>query len=258
MYTRPTTWRTRLDVIRVCCMLFLLVGLAWIAFGIARASGDIQQKGHAGAQRQSNAMSLPSEPISLASADRLGNPVAPITVLEFADFQSPLCRLFVSASFASIRKSLIDTGRVAFAFRHFPLSMHPGAMGAATVAECASRQGRFWSIHDAFFAVPATARLNEYADASLGFGVARSGLDACLGDHADVAVREDLREGRQLGVKQTPAFLFGRTLANERMIGVKWAAGAMSIEAFEKIVNDIFLEASAKGLQQDTHRLQSR
>jgi protein-disulfide isomerase len=82
----------------------------------------------------------------------LGSSDAPVTIVEFTDYQCPFCRRFESTTFSEIRKKYIDTGKVRFVVRDFPLAeMHPDAMQAAEAAHCAGDQGQFWPMHDALF-----------------------------------------------------------------------------------------------------------
>ena len=89
--------------------------------------------------------------VSIDDDPMLGNPKAKITLVEFSDFQCPFCRTFWSGAYQQIKKEYIDTGKVRFVYRDFPLSFHPGAMPAAQAAQCANEQGKFWETHDKIF-----------------------------------------------------------------------------------------------------------
>ncbi len=95
----------------------------------------------------------PGQAISVSEDDdpMLGDPGAPVTIIEFSDFQCPFCQKFHSETFPQIKKTYIDTGKVRFVYRDFPLSFHPGAQPAAEAAECAHAQGKFWEMHEALF-----------------------------------------------------------------------------------------------------------
>src|SRR5277367_6195365 len=79
----------------------------------------------------------------------LGRDDAPVTVVEFADYQCPFCRKFHSETFAEIKKNYIDTGKVRYVSRDLPLDFHPNAAPAAQAARCAGEQHKFWEMHDA-------------------------------------------------------------------------------------------------------------
>src|SRR3989344_5723586 len=82
--------------------------------------------------------------VSIDDDPMLGNPKAKITLVEFSDFQCPYCRSFWSGAFPDIKKEYVDTGKVRFVYRDYPLSFHPGAKPAAEGGECADDQGKFW------------------------------------------------------------------------------------------------------------------
>ncbi len=145
----------------------------------------------------------------------LGREDAPVMIIEFSDFQCPFCKRFAEETFPQLKRDYIDTGKVRFVFRDFPiLRIHPNAGLAALAAECADEQGRFWEMHDLLF-----ARQSEWAESapeqaqSLFEAYARElGLDdpafsECLRTqrYADEVVN-DLREGAEAGVRGTPAF----------------------------------------------------
>lgn len=81
----------------------------------------------------------------------LGNPSATVSIIEFSDFQCPYCRTFWKDTLPSIRRDYINTGKVKFIYRDFPLSFHPGAQPMAEGAECAEEQGKYWEYHDKLF-----------------------------------------------------------------------------------------------------------
>src|SRR3954465_331160 len=76
----------------------------------------------------------------------MGRPDAPLTMVEFTDLQCPFCRQFVLTSFDEIKKNWIDTGKLRYISREFPLGIHPQALPAARAARCAGEQGKFWEL----------------------------------------------------------------------------------------------------------------
>ena len=79
----------------------------------------------------------------------MGRSDAPVTLLEFADFQCPYCRHFHTESFAELKKNYIDTGKVRFISRDLPLDFHANALTAALAARCAGEQNKYWELRDA-------------------------------------------------------------------------------------------------------------
>ena len=88
------------------------------------------------------------EKVTLANVGgfMLGRPDAPLTLVEFTDLQCPFCSRFSSTTFDQIKKTYIDTGKVRFISKDFPLDMHPEAMRAARACRCAADQKKFWEM----------------------------------------------------------------------------------------------------------------
>ncbi len=171
--------------------------------------------------------------IDTTGAASKGAADAPVTIVEFSDFQCPYCGTYATTTYPEIIKRYVDTGKVKYAFRDFPLSqIHPHASKAAEAARCARDQGgdtAFWAMHDALFAtqdtwsqaadVPAAL-----ADVAAGAQLDRAALATCLteGKHAE-AVDADFQAGVGYGVQGTPTFFVNGQLLS----------GALPIEDFE-------------------------
>ncbi len=82
---------------------------------------------------------------------KIGRDTAPVVIVEFSDFQCPFCERFFTQSFGKIKSDYIDTGKVQFVYRDFPLSFHPHAEKAAVAAECAFQQGKWEEFHNLLF-----------------------------------------------------------------------------------------------------------
>ncbi len=90
--------------------------------------------------------------VSLDSFPSKGDANAPVTVVEYADFQCPSCGAFANYTEASIDQKYVQTGKVHFIYHEFPLSQHLNAVPAAEAARCAADQGKFWEMHNLLFA----------------------------------------------------------------------------------------------------------
>ena len=175
--------------------------------------------------------------VSTDGAPIRGAADAPVTVVEFSDFECPFCK-----QTHPTLKQLLERypGKIRLAYRDFPLdSIHPQARRAAEAARCAQDQGKFWEYHDLLFTQSpqlAPEDLRRYAG-QVGLDVAK--FDGCLatGVHK-AAVQRDLDEGNRLGITGTPAFFVnGRTLT-----------GAQPIEAFTRLIEqELAGVASEKG-----------
>lgn len=176
--------------------------------------------------------SQPSQPAKVGvSADDdevRGSPDAPVTIIEFSDFQCPFCERFFSQTYPSLVKNYIDTGKVRFIYRDFPLNFHPNAQKAAEAAECAGEQGKFWEMHDRIFnnqGAITVPDLKTYAKDIAGLDTSK--FNECL-DSGLMApeVQKDLKDGSSAGVTGTPTFFVN---------GVK-IVGAQPFGAFEELI----------------------
>jgi protein-disulfide isomerase len=146
--------------------------------------------------------------------DNNGAPVkgsvrAPITLIEFSDFQCPFCQRF-SKTLHQIERRYGDTVRIIY--RQFPIeSIHPFAVGAAEASLCANEQGRFWDLHDAMFEDQAHLAVADLKAKASRLGMDRRRFDSCMDSRRhSQQVQKDIAEGSRLGVSGTPAiFLNG-------------------------------------------------
>lgn len=195
----------------------------YISFGVpnnkAAVQGSITPADNSSATPQQ-----PAVPVAVSVDDDpvLGDANAPVTLIEFSDFQCPFCRKFWRDTLPDIKKNYIDTGKAKLIYRDFPLpSIHPMAEASAEAGECAQEQGRFWDMHDKIF-----AEQDEIGDNTVSYtsddlkkwageiGLATQAFDTCLdsGRYKD-EVQKDLADGIAAGVQGTPStFVNGQIL----------------------------------------------
>jgi protein-disulfide isomerase len=144
------------------------------------------------------------------SGPSLGPADAPVTIVEFSDFQCPYC-----GRAAPVAKSLVDRypDQVRLVYRHMPLDFHAQARDAASAAICADRQGQFWEFHDLLFENQQNlhvTQLRQYADE---LSLDSAALERCMSDPETTALIDvDARDARELGVTGTPAFFINGIL----------------------------------------------
>lgn len=160
---------------------------------------------------------------------------APVTIIEFSDYQCPFCRRAEPTVEQVLAKY---EGKVRFVFRHFPLDrIHPLARGASEAAACADEQGKFWEYHAALFAEGAQLDRAGLDAAASKVGLDAAAFAACVDTRKTQALVEaDLKAGEAAGVNGTPAFFIN---------GIP-LRGAVPAEEFEKVI-DAELAESAKG-----------
>jgi protein-disulfide isomerase len=136
----------------------------------------------------------------------LGSLDAPVTLVEYGDYQSPAC----GKAYAVIKRVIARmNGSICFVFRNFPLSEHhPMAKSAAKAAEAAALQGKFWSMHDVLYENQSTLsdeKIRVLAS-DLGLDLVRFEADWQRGEAVEQRVEQDLSSGNQAGVDETPGF----------------------------------------------------
>src|SRR2546425_3089506 len=121
---------------------------------LAAVKGQLAQVLRLLSQRSAQGAIAPRGPVrtSVADAPSLGRADAPVTLVEFSDFQCPFCGRFFATTLPALKKDYIDTGKLRYVFRDFPLDqLHPHARMAAAAAHCAGEQGKYWDMHDVLF-----------------------------------------------------------------------------------------------------------
>jgi|GEM_PF-351593 len=164
----------------------------------------------------------------------LGSSEAPVTVVEFTDYQCPFCRRFVQSTFPLLKRDYIDTGKVRWVIRDMPLALHPAARKAAQAGHCAGEQDKFWEMRDTLFRNSAnldSKHLRKYAqDLSLDI----SAFDACLASDRHLAeIDEDGQEANRVRITGTPTFVVGKSDGDElsgRMVIGAQAPGVFTAE----------------------------
>ena len=135
----------------------------------------------------------------------IGPSHAPVTVVEYGDFECPNCKQAAPAV-----KMLLGhfAGRVRFVYRHFPLEeVHPHALHAAEAAECAGAQGKFWPMYDLLFDNQSHLKVNQLRDYAEQLRVDLARYTAEMDDHVYLQrIREHMQSGRESGVRATPTF----------------------------------------------------
>jgi protein-disulfide isomerase len=163
--------------------------------------------------------------VNLAKAPVRGASDAPVTFVEFSDFQCPYC-----GQAAPMMTQLMAAypGKIKWIFKHFPLPIHPDAPLAHQAALAAEAQGKFWEMHDKIFANQRSLKKETYIGYAkeLGLDVARFEKDLDSGKYKP-ALMADLADGQKVGIRGTPTFF----------INGKRVVGALPIDAFKQIMD---------------------
>jgi protein-disulfide isomerase len=142
----------------------------------------------------------------------IGNHNAPVTMVEYSDFQCPLCKKFYDENFNKLVTDYIKTGKVKYVFKQFPLNIHPQAPDAALASECALEQNKFWEMHDLLFENQTawsgkSDYLNTFKQFAKQLALNETQFNTCLDTKKHQGnVNKDYQEGLTKGVRGTPTF----------------------------------------------------
>lgn len=168
----------------------------------------------------------------------MGEVNAPITIIEFSDYQCPFCQRFWGETLPLIKEQYIDTGKVRFVYRDFPLtSIHPMAQPAAEATECVRDQGgddAFWKMHDQIFINQASLSVDNLKSWAQGLGY---DISSCLDSGKFKSeVSKDTADAQTAGGRGTPHFVIMKTGDKE---GIP-VSGAQPFSVFQQIIESEF------------------
>jgi protein-disulfide isomerase len=169
-----------------------------------------------------------------ATGPTKGPASAPVTIVEFSDFQCPFCSRLLP-TIAEVEKKYGDKVRVVF--RQFPLSFHPNAQKAAEASLCAQDQGKFWEMHDAMFGNQNALGVDQLKAKAAELGLNADKFNKCIdsGEKA-AAIQADQKAGTEAGVGGTPAMFI-----NGRFIN-----GAVPIDQITPVIDDELRRAGSR------------
>jgi protein-disulfide isomerase len=168
----------------------------------------------------------------------LGRSDAPLSMVEFTDYQCPYCRRFQAEVWPQLKRNYIDTGKLRYLARDLPLEFHSAAAPAAEAAHCAGEQGKFWDMHAALLAGEmdfATGGIERRARA-LQLDMTRFGECVARRKYAEL-IAAHAREADAAGIDGTPGFIVGRA-SGAVLDGVR-VEGALPYDEFAGLLNEL-------------------
>ncbi len=168
----------------------------------------------------------------------LGSANAQVALVEFTDFECPYCGQLFKNTFPQIKKEYIDTGKVRYFIKDFPLTqIHPNAQKSAEAANCALEQGKFWEYHDTLFENQSDLGIDALKKYAVSLGLDASQFNSCLdsGKYAQ-KVADDQKKGEAYGVRGTPSTFVG-VLNGDTMTGIE-VSGAQPFESFKTAIEE--------------------
>jgi protein-disulfide isomerase len=170
--------------------------------------------------------------VDLGEGPWLGKKDAPLTMVEYTDYQCTFCRRFNLATFPEIKKQYIDTGKLRFTSRDLPLEFHSNAFRAAQAARCAGDQGRFWEMRDQLIANASKLSSDDIGRYAQDLKLDMLQFRACMQSEKYAGtVRKDSADAEALGVTGTPSFVIGKS--TPKGVSGELVVGALPLEEFE-------------------------
>ena len=176
--------------------------------------------------------------VSAGTMPALGRSDAPLTIVEFSDYQCPFCQRFHLTAFNDLVRDYVDTGRVRYVSRDFPLPMHEHAKSAAQAARCAAEQNKFWEMRHGLIVNANRLGAERYAALARELNLDEPRFQACLsGEKYAGEVLLDMADAQAAGVTGTPSFVIGRASGDE-VEGIR-VTGAQPYAVFDARIKEL-------------------
>lgn len=184
--------------------------------------------------QQQAAQAGAAEPVDVKIGDSpvKGDANAKVTIIEFSDFECPFCGRYFAQTLPDITKTYIDTGKVKYAFRNFPLGFHQNAKPAALAAACVYALGgndAFWKYHDTLYSNQKDLGPDNYKKWAKTVGVDEAKFTTCFDSKQfEAKIDADQADGQKAGVQGTPAFFIDGRLIS----------GAQPFSVFQQVIDE--------------------
>lgn len=178
--------------------------------------------------------------IDVTGAPSLGDKNAKVALVEFTDYQCPYCGQLFTQTFPSLKKEYIDTGKIRYFVRDFPLiQIHPLAQKAAEATACANDQGKFWEYHDKLFTNQQALAVDDLKKYAGELGLNASTFVACLDSskYKD-KIAKDQKDGESYGVRGTPASFVG-VIEGNTVKDAFLVSGAVPFDTFKQTIDGV-------------------
>ena len=181
--------------------------------------------------------------VDVSGAPARGREDQVVTMIEFSDYECPFCIRHFTQTMPLIQKQYIDTGRIRYVFRDFPIDhIHPYARKASEAARCAGDQGKYWQMHDLLFQNQQSLAPDQLPGLGSKLGLDATAFNACLSSSKYAsAIQQNFGDGSAAGVRGTPSFVIGRTRPDDKVEGVL-VVGARPLTDFRQEIDRLLSE----------------
>ena len=178
---------------------------------------------------------------SIKGKHTLGAADAPVTVVEFADYQCPFCLRFANTTFPSLKQKYIDTGKVRWVALNLPLPFHKDARKAAQAAHCAGEQGKLWEMREVLFKNPKMLNVDNLPAHAETLSLDMDAFNACLQSDRHLAeIDQDAKDANAVRLTGTPSFIIGKSGGDE--ITGQVIIGAQPMNVFDAAIDKVLAQ----------------
>ena len=191
----------------------------------------------------------PSRPttasFSIKGKHALGAQDAPVTVVEFADYQCPFCLRFAKTTYPLLKQKYIDTGKVRWVALNLPLPFHKDARKAAQAAHCAGEQDKLWEMRDILFRNPQRLNTENLPAHAETLSLDMDAFNSCLQSDRHLAeIDQDAKDAKAVNLTGTPSFIIGKSTGNQ--ITGQVVIGAQPLNVFDAAIDKALAQTAAQ------------
>ena len=223
----------------------VLKAVGWLVLGLGIGSGGTlawqqwssNSTPEARVERQPPPSAALTTELLLSGEPVLGDSTAPLTIVEFSDFECPYCRRFHEQVLPALKREYIDTGLVRFIHKDLPLPFHRQARPAAAAARCAGEQNRYWDLYSALFDQQTCLECKGVMEIAENVNLETTALRACMQREAtDTLINANLSEAELHNIRATPTFVIGASRHDGKHHG-DVIEGAMPWPQFKALID---------------------
>jgi protein-disulfide isomerase len=196
-------------------------------------------------EKQGGRAQRPSRPttakVSTKGKQSMGSEDAPVTVVEFTDYQCPYCLRFTKTTFPLLKRKYIDTGKVRWVGLNLPLAFHKDATKAAQAAHCAGEQGKFWEMRTVLFQNPQKLNVTFLPAHAATLDLDIDAFNACLQSTRHLnTIAKEAKDAQAVRLTGTPSFIIGKT--TDDVINGQVVVGAQPMNQFDAAINKVLAQ----------------
>ena len=203
---------------------------------------DLKKLIEARSRRPSNTRNSKKGKTAIDGDPYMGKADAEVVMVEFSDYECPFCGRFFRDTLPKIKKEYVETGKVKYVYKDFPLDFHKQAPKAAEAAHCAGEKGKYWEMHDLLFANQRQMNIPSLIKRADKLGLNLDGFRECINDGRYMqGIAKDIEAGQRTGLRGTPSFVIGRQNKSGEVTG-DLIVGAAPYTAFKAAIDALLAE----------------